>query len=177
MVYSKLGSRLTALYLKDMSIPDTPTILSQLKDLPVLKTLALQSAGLRIDDLELLHKNIPSIQELILDLLYLNGRIPSEVVPASSVTSLICCGSDSEDVHALCLIYQYMAKKYANVTEVVFDDVGLDNYEPSEIKHFYLNGYLDFLKLIGPTQNRLILEYVPDGVNPFEVLDAVDSKI
>jgi hypothetical protein len=177
MVYSKLGSRLKTLCLKDMSIPDTPTILSQLKDLPVLKTLALQSAGLEIDDLELLHKNVPSIQELNLDPLYLKGSMPSEVIPASSITKLKFYGSDPEDVNTLCLIYQYMAKKYTNVTEVDFHDVGLDDYEPSERKYFYLNGYLDFLKLIGPIKDELSLEYVPNGVNPFEVLDAVDSKI
>jgi hypothetical protein len=88
MVYSRLGSRLKALCLKDMYLQDTSTILSQLKDLPVLKTLTLESAILVIDELELLHKNVPSIQELTLDLLLLYGSMPSEVVPASSIMKL-----------------------------------------------------------------------------------------
>jgi hypothetical protein len=177
MLNSKLGSRLKALYLKDMSIPGTQAILPQLKDLPVLKTLSLQSAGLWIDDLELLHKNVPSIQELTLEPLYLNGSMPSEVVPASSITKLKFRGSDPEDVKTLCMIYKYMTKKYTNATEVDINDVELDDYEPSERKYFYLNGYLDFLKLIGPIKDELSLEYVPNGVNPFEALDAVDSRI
>jgi hypothetical protein len=70
-----------------------------------------------------------------------------------------------------------MTKKYTSVTEIDFHELELDRYKPSEIKYIYLNGYLDLLKLIGPTRHELTLRHVPEDVDPFEVLDAVDSKL
>jgi hypothetical protein len=46
IVYSRLGSRLKTLHLKDMSIKVTHVILPQLKGLPALKTLKLHSVSL-----------------------------------------------------------------------------------------------------------------------------------
>jgi hypothetical protein len=103
--------------------------------------------------------------------------MPFEIVPASSITKLKFGGGYPVEFEMLCQAYQYMTKKYANVTEVDFENIELDDYEPSERKYVYLNGYLDFLKLIGPTQQELTLDFVPDGIDPSEVLGAVDPKI
>jgi hypothetical protein len=103
--------------------------------------------------------------------------MPSEVVPASSITKLNFCCNHPEEIEMLCLIYNYIINNYTNLTEVDFDKVGLNDYEPSARRYFYLNGYVDLLKLIGPTQHERTLEYVPDSVDDFEVLDVVGSRI
>jgi hypothetical protein len=40
-----------------------------------------------------------------------------------------------------------------------------------------LNGLLDFLKVIGSHQSRLTLRGLPTGIDPFESLDTVGSRI
>jgi hypothetical protein len=62
MIYSNLGGRLKELDLEFFDTRERSIVVSQLKDLPVLKKLHLYSPNISIQDLEVMHRNVPSIQ-------------------------------------------------------------------------------------------------------------------
>ncbi|KAI8880286.1 hypothetical protein K501DRAFT_275703 [Backusella circina FSU 941] len=68
-------------------------------------------------------------------------------------------------------------KRYINITDLEYKDRSLHACNLTDRKQIYLNGVLDFFKAVGPKQNRLTIYDLPDGVDPFETLDAVDSQI
>jgi hypothetical protein len=175
---SNLGGRLEVLYLNLYRVPDVHNIFSQLKGLSVLKKLSLKFAQIRLRCLEELHRNIPSIEDFALDnLTVMDGIMPSNIVPATCITKFklgikATSGSKSHKE-----FYQYMTKKYINITDIEYIDAALPSHSADERKSIYLDGILDFYKLIGPNIDELNLEHVPDCANPFEALDAVGSKI
>jgi hypothetical protein len=62
------------------------------------------------------------------------------------------------------------------MTDVEYND-HMFEYGSEDSKRIYLNGILDFLKVIGPSQSKLIFFSLPDGVDPFKALDKVGSRI
>ncbi|KAI8875964.1 hypothetical protein K501DRAFT_309364 [Backusella circina FSU 941] len=178
MVYSNLGSRLKTLNLNLYSVTDTPAILSQLKNLPVLKELSLKSPQFNLYHLENLHKNIPSIQDFVLeDIAILESSMPFNITPATCITKFKFHLGTFESVEAYARFYQYTTRKYTNITDIDYKDENLLNYDDNERKYIYLNGLLDFFKLIGPYQSKLLLYGLPDDVDLFRALDVVDSHI
>jgi hypothetical protein len=184
-----LGGRLETLCLDFKRLLETPPILYQLKDLPVLKRLVLKSVKFKLDALEEMHRNIPSIQDLSLDeMAVLKGNRPLDIIPATCMTRLKFStvsiydyrnntleGTISKETHGQ--FYQYIVKKYINITDIDYKDDALNSYQQDEIKHIYLNGLLDFFKLTVPIRNELTLSGLPDDVDPFEPLDSVDARI
>jgi hypothetical protein len=178
MLHSNLGDRLKSLYLDCRWALHTPVILSQLKSLAVLKKLSLLWPIITLDNLEEMRTNMPSIQDFVLEEFdLLAGNMPSDIVPATSITRLDVCVGDIDHVETHTQLYQYMAKKYINIVDIEYKDEGLIQYDPNERKQIYLNGLFDFLRLIGPHKSELALSALPDDIDAFEVLDSVDSKI
>jgi hypothetical protein len=62
MIYSNLGDRLKELDLQFFNTRERSIVVSQLRDLPVLKKLHLYSPNISIQDLKEMHRNVPSIQ-------------------------------------------------------------------------------------------------------------------
>jgi hypothetical protein len=175
---SNLGGRLEVLYLNLYRVPDVHKIFSQLKGLSVLKKLSLKFAQIRLWCLEELHRNIPSIEDFALDnLRVMGGSMPSNIVPATCIAKFKLGIEATRGSKLHKEFYQYMTEKYINITDIEYIDAALSFHSADKRKSIYLDGILDFYKLIGPNIDELNLERVPDGVDPFEALDAVGSKI
>jgi hypothetical protein len=112
LLYSNLGGRFKTLHLWFDQVIGTPTILSELKDLPVLKKLTLWYPIIKMADLEYIHNNIPSIEDLWLDCITVEaGDIPSKIIPATLVTKLKFYYSNTGNREAHTQVYQYITKK------------------------------------------------------------------
>jgi hypothetical protein len=174
---SNLGGRLGVLYLDFHFIPGSHAIMSQLKELPVLKQLSLRHPTVSLDILEAIHTNVPSIEDFTLRRAVIKaGTMPSNIQPAVAMTTFNIIIGMAEDIETHMQFYQYIAKKYINIMDVEYIDRSLRRYHFDEMKQIYLNGLVDFLKLIGPNRSDLTLYTVPDEVDPFEALDAANSK-
>ncbi|KAI8880916.1 hypothetical protein K501DRAFT_275137 [Backusella circina FSU 941] len=179
MLYSNLGGRLKTLCLNFEVLPDMhQRILSQLKNLPVLKRLSLKSPRIKLSDLENIHNNIPSIQEFSLVYLYLEvGDMPSNIISDASITKFELNAGGFPDADAHIQFYQYMTQKYTKITNIKHRDEPIHRYSSSTRKEIYLNGVLGFFKRIGLNQGEVALTGLPKGVNPFEAFDTMDSRI
>jgi hypothetical protein len=140
--------------------------------------LHLSSPQIKIDEIEDIHCNIPSIQDLTLySGTHLAGSVPSNILPATCITNFEFTPMRYANGETCVQMYQYMTKKYPKINKVVYCDGGLRYYNTSQRRYVYHNGILDFLKMIGPTQSRLFLQALPDDVDAFEALDASGSQI
>jgi hypothetical protein len=62
-------------------------IICQLKNMPVLKELSVMATNISVLDLEVLHTNLPTIQNLELMLLhFLHSELPESIIPAAKLT-------------------------------------------------------------------------------------------
>jgi hypothetical protein len=87
MLHSNLGGQLGRLSLDFRSLSGKPVVISQLKNLPVLKRLTLRPSKISFHDLEKIHKNIPSIQDLTLQGVDITtGNMPPNIKAATSIT-------------------------------------------------------------------------------------------
>ncbi|KAI8879755.1 hypothetical protein K501DRAFT_302990 [Backusella circina FSU 941] len=179
LLSSNLGGRLRTLNVDFCQVPNTLAVICQLKDLPVLNRLSLRSPKMNLVDLDNIHKNIPSIQDLTLDSVTIltAAGLPMDIVPATSITKFKFYYGSLKNAEMHALFYRYMAEKYTSITDIDCEDMRLLNYDSNERKHIYSNGILDFIKLIGPNQEKFTFNGLPDGVNPFEALDTVDCQI
>jgi hypothetical protein len=178
MLSLSLGDRLETLELDFEYMESSLNILSQSKDLPVLKKLRLFRPRINIHEIEDIHCNIPSIQDFSLNNgTHMAGSMPSNVLPATCITNFEFTPMKHANAETCAQMYQYMIKKYPNINKMEYRDDWLTCYDASERRYVYFNGILDFLKMIGPAQNRLVLHALTDDVNAFEALDAGDSQI
>jgi hypothetical protein len=177
ILHSNLGARLGTLWLSFYGISDTSVVLSRLKNLPVLKKLSLKSPTMTLQHLEDIHKNIPSIQDFNLKNIKIKAsNMPCDIIPASITTFSFLHGR-FRDKKTHTQFYQYMTQKYINISTAEYEDNMIEGYDSNDRREIFLNGVLDFFKLIGPSQTRLNLNRVPDGVDIFGALDAVGSQI
>jgi hypothetical protein len=70
-----------------------------------------------------------------------------------------------------------MIKKYTIVNKIEYCDSALNCFDKFQQKYVYLNGVLNFLKMIGSKQSRLFLYGLPNDVDAFEALDSGQSQI
>ncbi|KAI8875965.1 hypothetical protein K501DRAFT_279867 [Backusella circina FSU 941] len=142
--------RLETLSLDFSTIPDTPTILFQLKDLPVLKKLSLHSPRMSIQALEQIHKNISPIQDFALKYIHVTeSNIPSDIIHATSITKIELHLGMLESVETHAQFYQYLTLKYINITDTKYADQDLLHYDVSERQYIYLNEMADSFKVNG----------------------------
>jgi hypothetical protein len=128
-----LGGQLETLVLDFRGVSGKPALISQLKNLPVLKKLTLESAKTSLHDFEKIHKNVPSIQDLKLHFLRLTtGNLPANIKAATSITKFDLRAGKFDTAKMHTQFYKYMAFKYA--------DEKLKNRDESDRKYIYLNG-------------------------------------
>ncbi|KAI8890296.1 hypothetical protein K501DRAFT_328656 [Backusella circina FSU 941] len=176
MITSNLYGRLEDLYLNFSSIVDvsTCTLLDQLKNIPILKTLTLEALSIGINNLENIHDNLPTLQEF--NLIYIRittSKIPANITPVTSITSLKIIIDRAEDIEAHIQFYQYLTKKYAKTTVVGYLDLQLDSHLFTDAKRVYLSGILGFFRRMRPRKKALEMENVPDDLKVFEMCDSI----
>ncbi|KAI8890356.1 hypothetical protein K501DRAFT_266267 [Backusella circina FSU 941] len=180
MLKSNLCGRLEVLALNfsDVSHVSIQVILKKLKNLPVLKRLTLQNVAIKINNLESIHKNIPTVETFrLIDVSIRPGKAPSHVTSASSISTLeidICRAVDRE-LHSR--FYQYICKKYPNITNIEYNDQQLKSYTPDDLSYVYLNGIYDFYKyIIIPNKKKLKIKDIPNDFNLFELADHLNCQ-
>jgi hypothetical protein len=179
LIYSNLGGRLRTLYL-DLESSDTEetSVAHQLKNLPVLENLSLSFPRINLHTLEGIHKNIPSIQNFALEYMYLQpGNLPLDIIPATAITKFKFHHGRFTDPDSHIRLYEYMAKKYINATDINYEDYYILHHSGLPPKSIYLQGVLCFFRAIKPTIGKFALHGVPEDVDPFEALDIGDSRI
>jgi hypothetical protein len=180
MLSSNLCSQLSTLCLNfHHSSLSCATIVHQLKDMPVLQELHLQTASLSVANMEMIHHHLPSVKKLGLRNIYtLNSKTPLDIIPTTSINEISVSFYETDGYQSLCQWYQYMTDKYTNVTTwdlpCTYTWYGI---EVEQIKQVYENGFLQFLKLVGPTQDKLRFDNVPNTIDIFQPLDDAGSRI
>jgi hypothetical protein len=178
-----LASQLNTLNLDFENFQHCQNVVSQLKDLPILKRLYIGRARVKVLDLEMIHDNLSSIQNFaLIDVSILASSMPSNITPATFIKNLKFKYPRYSDTETCVQTYRYMTKKYTNLSNIeycdkVFRDDARNIFNPSQQKHIYLNGALDFLKMVGSKQSKLFLSHLPSDVDVFEAVDAGDSKL
>jgi hypothetical protein len=180
MLSSNLCSQLSTLCLNfcDTSI-SCATIVHQLKDMPVLQELHLQTARLSVANMEMIHHRLPSVKKLgLLDIYTLSSKTPLDIIPTTSIKEISVSFYETNEYQSLCQWYQYMTDKYTNVTKWDLPRTYVwYAIEDEQIEQVYENGFLEFLKLVGPKQEELTFDRVPDTINVFQLLDDSGSRI
>jgi hypothetical protein len=165
MIASNLCSRLETLKLHD--VYNSSYVLLKLKNLPVLKTLKLSSVYISPRELEIIHENIPTIQDFSIHnpTLMSTGMI-FDIAPNTSIATFGFHISGCQVLRAHIQFYQYMAKKYINVVDIQCVDESVSNHFVNERQNLYLNGILEFLELRGVSHDgKCSLQKVPDMLN------------
>jgi hypothetical protein len=178
IIYSDLGGRLDDLYLNFKCVSRSSIIVSQLKGLPVLKTITLDTPTISIHNLEELHNNISSIENYRLNNMTVEpGNMPVYIVPTTGIKKLKFYSSYVVDSRDHTRIYQYTTQKYNNIADIEYDDLTLHEEYTGNKNELYLHGLPDFYKLIGPCTSDFIIRCLPDGIDIFEALDAVSFQV
>jgi hypothetical protein len=177
IINSNMGERLKKL---DLNFQNKhgwfQTILPAFNNMPVLEELTLKSFNATVLNLEKLHTNLPTIKSLTLhNVRPCVSAIPENITPAT-LTKLIYRSDEYEDEDALPIWYQYMSRKYTNITQFIHLDYSLESISIDMAQQMYENGFLQFLQLIGPYTAHQVLYRVPNGINVFEALDNRNSK-
>ncbi|KAI8889396.1 hypothetical protein K501DRAFT_329187 [Backusella circina FSU 941] len=149
-----------------------------LKNMPVLKKLTLKHCDIGIEDCEILHSNLPSVEEFHLK--YINlvvGPLPNNITPATSLTSYYLLFEEVADIIEYPNWYIYMAKKYTNLTSLVCIDHVLRYAEIPQTTIIYRDGLLPLYKNIGKRLHYFDAKNVPEGVDVFNQLDSFGCQI
>lgn len=154
-------------------------VLEQLDNLPVLNELTLQEAFLGINDLENIHHNIPSIRAFELHTVTIVGStMPIIISSITGMTSLNISIYRIVNTKTHIQFYQYMTKKYCNVDVIkCYDNMLSQYYDDNRRRRVYLDGIMDFYKVIAPKQISFNIHDVPDGVNVLDIFDEMDCKL
>jgi hypothetical protein len=152
-------------------------IFNQLKYAPVLQQLCLRLVYISFSDLEIIHQNISSLKTLILEWVrvFHGDGSPSNIIPATCLTSLHFTVIDVANLNTHVEFYQYINQKYTNLIHVEHKDAKIYDYNRHDLKVLYYNGYLDFLKSVGRIQNRWYLNESRDDVDALD-LDGDDLE-
>jgi hypothetical protein len=118
----------------------------------------------------------PSIQEFkLLDIEVLVSYLPSNITPAFISFDISVFKVDNIEAHIRW--YQYITKKYTNVTSTKYNDGGLNRYDSDIANRLYTTSILDFLQLIGLSSDAIHLANIPRNVNISRELNHVDARI
>jgi hypothetical protein len=153
------------------------TIVVQMTNLPVLKSLGLKHLSIRIEQLEVLHQNVPSIQNFTLEYVdILESRSPCGITPVDSMTSFDIHVSMVTNLETHIQWFKYMKRKYTNLTSTRYMDESLDLYDWNTMSRFFSEEILGFLQLIGPTSTAVHVTSLPRDINVFKTLDEAKSR-
>jgi hypothetical protein len=101
----------------------------------------------------------------------IDSEMPTNIVPATSIHTLVVQVTKVDSVQAHVDFYQYMNKKYYTVPHIQHEDLTIFFFLNVDPDLVYRNGILDFYRIIKPKKKELTLYCVTDGVDVFEVLD------
>jgi hypothetical protein len=156
----------------------TSSVISQLKNMPVLETLALESSKVGLMDIELLHENLPSMKELRFYELDLQaGEIPQNITPASLITELGVDIESAEDLEVHVEIYRYISKKYPSVSQPETNDRELRYCDLFDVKLVYTLGILPMYQNMASKIDSFEFVTFCNGMDAFSTFDEFGMKL
>jgi hypothetical protein len=154
-------------------------VVSQLKNMPVLKELSMAGIGFKLMDLEIMHINLPSLKRLCLKSAHqISGEIPRDVVPASLITELEVKIEEAEDRDTRIQFYKYIGNKYPSLKKPIFDAYFylLDHGEDI-IPYIYNEGIFPLCQKIGSQVDTFLFSHYYDGSDAFRKFDDYGMKL
>ncbi|KAI8875443.1 hypothetical protein K501DRAFT_280362 [Backusella circina FSU 941] len=152
-----------------------PEVLPILKDMPYLTTLLLQYSYVDIAQLEMLHKNLPTLKYIAVDIERFDYPIPTHIIPAVSITGL-CVQMEYPSQNDQINWLLYVSKKYPNLT-MYYPEIETRGYEPEEKEDFksvFLRAYEPFLKSVGSQLTSINLPGAQ--FDNFEIFQKMDEN-
>jgi hypothetical protein len=154
-------------------------VVSQLKNMPVLKELSMTGIEFKLMDLEIMHSNLPSLKRLCLESAYpISGEIPRDVVPASLITELEVKIKEAETQHTRIQFYKYVGNKYPSLKNPIFDDfLDLTEEGTDIIPCIYNEGIFPLYQKIGSQVDTFLFSHYYDGLDAFRKFDDYGMKL
>jgi hypothetical protein len=180
LAFSNLCNGLKSLVLNfcGTSYSMTSSVISQLKNMPVLETLSLESSLVGLMDIEILHENLPSMKELTFYELELQaGEIPQNITPASLITELVVDLESAENLEVHVEIYKYISMKYPSVSRPETHDREITNGDPYYVKLIYTLGILPMYQNIASKIDSFEFVTFCNGMDAFSTFDEFGMKL
>ncbi|KAI8881455.1 hypothetical protein K501DRAFT_274615 [Backusella circina FSU 941] len=152
-------------------------IIPLLVNAPSLTELRMTNVFLTIDDLEVLHMNLPRLQTMIFRYCELNrSRLPTDIQPAPSVMALRMNFSEIFEKATRKTLLQYIGKKYTNLAELTISE-DFYHFKREEVDMLYTDGWIPLFQSLGAHLKTLRID--PQGVpsNLFALLDDAGCRI
>ncbi|KAI8885821.1 hypothetical protein K501DRAFT_284102 [Backusella circina FSU 941] len=182
LIESRLCDRLVTLYINDRS-EKKHTIQHRLKHMPVLKvlTLDLYNFTFTFNDLERLHKEIPSLVEVSLSQVTLvQSEMPVDITSMPLVKKIKlnfkCTRTSSYITTAYLQYFEYISKKYTHLEKLILNSKGYTEFKIADRHRLFDLGWIPFLRSM-PLLDSIEQIDVPAGVNIFKKLDHLEYKV
>jgi hypothetical protein len=180
LAMSNLCNRLKTLKLSlyVFSDPTKGLIIPHLYNMPVLEYLQLEDLRLRLTDLEMLSKNIPSLKTVeFVDVQLVTSKIPHSVEPAPLVTNLALYVVNVDDLQTHVQFYKYMGNKYPSVITLDISDSALRDEFPEYAMEVYNDGIFPLYQKVGSGMDKFVFENYCYGMDAFRKFDTFGMKL
>jgi hypothetical protein len=149
-----------------------------IKNLPVLTELHLGGLNVTLNDMEILHNNVPTITTLTIDWFeLLPSTLPLDIQP-TIVTKLYIEGrGHDEDMEKQVMWLNYIQRKYPAIKEFYFWCRGNEGHDETQLLSFYEDGVLPIMKSLGSQVVSMPSLCIPLGLNVFKRMDEYGCKL
>jgi hypothetical protein len=152
-------------------------IYTYMKNIPALKKLTLSSGHFGIQDCEILHSNLPTLEVFELIFVHLDpGELPANITPATSVTEFSISFEQVTNETQLPNWYIYMTKKYTNLTRLGCSDFVMEDIDLDLTTVIYRDGIIPLYKNIGKHLHFFNAKNVPTEVQLFKQMDDIGCR-
>jgi hypothetical protein len=157
----------------------TSTVISQLKNMPVLEDLSMTYIKVKLTDLETMHNNLPSLKRLCLEDTYpISGEIPRDVVSANLVTKLNVRIHQVEDRDTYIQFYKYIGNKYLSAINPILDNnMEFDTDDQDILPRIYNEVVFPLYQKIGSKADTFIFKDYCDGLDTFRKFDDYGMRL
>jgi hypothetical protein len=152
-------------------------IYAYMKNISALRRLSLGLCNFGIQDCEILHSNLPTVEVFELDFVHLDpDEIPENITSATSVTEFYISFKQVTNEAQLPNWYIYMAKKYTNLTRLVCCDHVIQDISLDLTTIIYRDGTIPLYKNIGKHLYSFDAKNVPTDVQVFKQMDDIGCR-
>jgi hypothetical protein len=140
---------------------------------------SLHFVSISLGDLEIIHENVPSLRALKLEWVNIKrgSGYPSNIVPATCLTTFHFTVYDIPDLNTHISFYKYIKQKYVNAINIKHKDSIRYSYDYRNRELLGVNGYRDFLELAARRRGYSRFNRMQDETDSFEVVHPVDLNV
>jgi hypothetical protein len=151
-------------------------IYPQFMQVPLLKNLTLLHALVTMDDCDVIHCKLPSLQSLkLFECDLMEGAAPADTLPGSKITTLHIKFNHFQQQHAIDWP-KYISRKYPNLEHFKYS-IDTFRLSTSNLKQLLEQGYPHVLQKLGPQLKSFELVYAEQDGAIFKKLDHFQCRI